>query len=59
VTIRARGRDPAAPAPQAVDIYERAISLNVMSKAYRLRIGFGRTHVTEGLRVLRSWLERR
>jgi len=29
-------RDPALRLPQAVDVYERAISLNVMSKAYGL-----------------------
>jgi histidinol-phosphate/aromatic aminotransferase/cobyric acid decarboxylase-like protein len=37
-------RDPALRLPQAVDVYERAISLNVMSKAYGLaglRIGYG------------------
>jgi len=36
-------RDPALRLPQAVDLYERAISLNVMSKAYGLpglRIGW-------------------
>jgi aspartate/methionine/tyrosine aminotransferase len=36
-------RDPALRLPQAVDVYERAISLNVMSKAYGLpglRIGW-------------------
>ncbi len=36
-------RDPAIRLPQAVDLYERAISLNVMSKAYGLpglRIGW-------------------
>lgn len=36
-------RDPATRLPQAVDVYERAISLNVMSKAYGLaglRIGW-------------------
>jgi len=36
-------RDPAIRLPQAVDIYERALSLNVMSKAYGLaglRIGW-------------------
>jgi aspartate/methionine/tyrosine aminotransferase len=36
-------RDPARRLPQAVDVYERAVSLNVMSKAYGLpglRIGW-------------------
>jgi aspartate/methionine/tyrosine aminotransferase len=36
-------RDPALRLPQAVDLYERAVSLNVMSKAYGLpglRIGW-------------------
>jgi len=36
-------RDPAQRLPQAVDVYERAVSLNVMSKAYGLpglRIGW-------------------
>jgi aspartate/methionine/tyrosine aminotransferase len=36
-------RDPALRLPQAVDVYERAVSLNVMSKAYGLpglRIGW-------------------
>jgi aspartate/methionine/tyrosine aminotransferase len=36
-------RDPAFRLPQAVDVYERAVSLNVMSKAYGLpglRIGW-------------------
>jgi aspartate/methionine/tyrosine aminotransferase len=40
-------RDPAVRLPQAVDVYERAVSLNVMSKAYGLgglRIGWVACH---------------
>ena len=41
-------RDPSLRLPQAADVYEKGISLNVMSKAYGLpglRVEIGRAHV--------------